>query len=118
MKLTREGAIIWHRKMWNWIADEIEREKTTIGIWNAKKAYLQINGIEPIFNDCFLCEYARCEVDGCICILCPLLWGENQDTCVITTQGFGLFEKCVDCKDWQEQAALARQIANLPERNI
>lgn len=27
MKLTREEAILWHRKMWNWIADRIEEEK-------------------------------------------------------------------------------------------
>lgn len=27
MKLTREEAILWHRKMWNWIADKIEKEK-------------------------------------------------------------------------------------------
>lgn len=28
MKLTREEAILWHRKMWNWIADRIEEEKS------------------------------------------------------------------------------------------
>lgn len=27
MELTREEAISWHRKMWNWIADRIEEEK-------------------------------------------------------------------------------------------
>ena len=27
MELTREEAISKHRKMWNWIADKIEKEK-------------------------------------------------------------------------------------------
>ena len=37
MKLTREEAISEHRKMWNWIADEIEKEKRDEYIEGLKK---------------------------------------------------------------------------------
>ena len=36
MELTREEAISEHRKMWNWIADEIEKEKRDQDIFDLK----------------------------------------------------------------------------------
>lgn len=75
MGLTREQAIAEHRKMWNWIADQIERGKATIDIWESKRVYMQINRIEPILNDCFLCEYTKRNRQENICDFCPLLWG-------------------------------------------
>lgn len=34
MKLTKQQVIEGHRKMWNWIADEIEKEKEVLNISN------------------------------------------------------------------------------------
>lgn len=118
MSLTREEAIAEHRKMWRWIAEEIEKRKILLGIWYIKKIYLAQNRfIEPIKNDCFLCGYAsRCEE-------CPLDWGRVKkglpcegDIWSDNEENYGLWWKCQSAKTWQEQAAIARQIAELPER--
>lgn len=115
MQLTREQAIAEHRKMWNWIADQIETLKFTLDIYGYKKEYCSINGCYWISNWCFLCEYTNND-----CNLCPLEWGKSipyqcegeiGDQC-----NQGLWWKCLKAETWQEQAALARQIANLPER--
>lgn len=37
MKLTKQQAIEGHRKMWNWIADKIEREERRVYISDLKK---------------------------------------------------------------------------------
>lgn len=109
MELTREQAIAEHRKMWNWIADEIERVKHSVYIIAYKKKYLEINGFVDIKDSCFMCEYVVNKHKTCE--QCPI----NSWIYSIDCLG-GLFEKCCNAKSWQEQAALARQIANLTER--
>lgn len=116
MNLTREQAIAEHRKMWNWIADRIEMFKKVFDIGELKDLYLGIfkkMSINPV-ESCFLCEYAEKENSkrgfGKTCDYCP----------VIRADGYGclggLYYAVNRAKTWQEQAALARQIANLPER--
>lgn len=109
MNLTREQAISEHRKMWNWIADKIETIKHTIHIITYKKKYLEINGFVDIIDSCFMCEYVVSIQKGCE--QCPIDSWTDSIYCL-----GGLFEKCCNAESWQEQAALARQIANLPER--
>lgn len=123
MELTREQAITEHRKMWNWIADEIESYKTTINIYKYKIKYCILNKNEytseivKYHYSCFLCYYTGNE-----CSICPLIWNSeaSEFMCELIKddddKGNGLLEKCVRAETWQEQAALARQIANLPER--
>ena len=109
MILTREQAIAEHRKMWSWIAGEIEKIKRTIYIVAYKKKYIEINGFLDVQDNCFMCEYVVNKCKGCE--ECPV----NSYVYSIDCLG-GLFEKCCNADSWQEQATLARQIANLPER--
>lgn len=111
MNLTREQAIAEHRKMWRWIAELIEKVKRCVNIGDSKKEYLSMLKIKiyPI-DMCFLCQYAN-EADVCFpCRHCPV---EKPDG--IGCLG-GLYYKVCRAETWQEQAALARQIAELPER--
>lgn len=70
MKLTREQAIAEHRKMWNWIAEQIETFGFTLDIHGYKKEYCSINDCYGILNWCFMCEYTNDD-----CNICPLDWG-------------------------------------------
>lgn len=79
-------------------------------ITSLKEQYCDAKGFKNIFSGCFLCEYT-----GVNCKICPLDWG-NHSRIYMCERNNGLWIKCRDSEDWQEQAALARQIANLPER--
>ena len=39
IELTKEQAIMWHRNMWNDMADEIEKRKAIIGVPSFKSKY-------------------------------------------------------------------------------
>lgn len=68
---------------------------------------------------CFLCEYACND-----CNKCPLAWPSKAKKYMCEDNGEGrpgLWLECYEMlesenSDWRKQAALARQIANLPER--
>lgn len=96
--------------MWNWIADEIEKEKEVLNISNLKRIYCGDNDLH-LLSDCFCCEYNK---NVCRCVRCPLTWGEFDGCC--NNEKTGLYDRVCDASTWQEQAKLARQIANLPER--
>lgn len=122
MELTREQAIAEFRKEWNYIADEIEKFKMVIGIVDCKRRYCMENIRYPVKNYCFLCEYTcngKWQQD---CKKCPIEWPVNfggapcEGECSEDEQKNGLWWRCNTAKTWQEQARLARQIANLPER--
>lgn len=116
MELTREEAISKHRKMWNWIADRIEEEKEYQDIEDLKIEYCDREGFDDIENNCFCCEYTNC-----VCEFCPIKWESKVENymCVDKYKEDdyeGIYWICCDEEDWKEQAKLARQIANLPER--
>ena len=53
--------------------------------------------------------------------MCPIEWGSEVEDLMCLDQykeydNEGLYALCRDELDWREQAKLARQIANLPER--
>ena len=119
MKLTKEKAIEEHRKMWNWIADQLENGVTE-EIWTLKKRYCKENELS-LMHDCFCCEYndnfRKCDD-------CPLLWGaeEYQDTtfCVPEYDDNGVSWWKANShsmnEEYAEAAKISRQIANLPEK--
>lgn len=116
MELTREEAISWHRKMWNWIADRIEEEKEFQYIGILKKEYCKNNNL-TIKNECFCCEFTNGN-----CYNCPLNWGSNLAE-YMCEQKYeeddhkGLYSLCCEMKDdWKRQAKLAREIANIQEK--
>lgn len=125
MNLTREQAILEFRKEWNYIADVIERLKIVIDVKSYKFEYCYENKFYDVKNYCFLCEYTRNGRFDENCDKCPIEWYQNFEG--LPCEGecweddeekYGLWWKCQNAKTWQEQAALARQIANLPERTV
>ena len=116
--MEKDEAVRKHREMWNAIADKIEARKHGIDIYKEKG---RIAG-KGILNNCFCCEFARTEQDVPNCDMCPMIWpGDSRDfMCEDASNernGDGLYRKCVNSNgDWKKQAQLARQIANLPEK--
>lgn len=132
MNLTREQAIIEHRKMWNWIAEEcLKRKKKVLKadyLFNENKRYYP-----PLH--CYCCGYAMQHVkdydDGYPqrCRYCPIDWGSNgirKFTCIEifnNSNGLireGLYRKyeLLNDNNYKVAASLAKQIAELPERII
>lgn len=120
MELTREQAITEHRKMWRWIAEQYENE-CDIDPYQLKKIYFLKNGYDDsslIRNRCFLCEYVKELYGGCN--NCPLIWGTIEGCMGISDEHRGLYGQLMDCYlnpgDMKKCAKLARQIAELPEK--
>lgn len=103
MNLTREQAILEHRKMWNWIADELEK-----GNCVEKIDYLISHGYNPseIKNRCFLCTFC---LEHCDC--CPLQWSETW-----CEYEYSEYAEYCESETLDEKSYWARKIANLPER--
>lgn len=115
MKLTKEQVISEHRKMWNWIADKIEEREKSQEIAELKAKYCEENGF-ILRHNCFCCEYAESN-----CNYCPVEWDSGLEDCMCEQKcecndDEGLYARCCLVEDLEEQVKLARQIANLPER--
>lgn len=115
MQLTREQAIFYHRDMWNWIADEIEKAKSVLSVIKLKEEYCKRNMFNVLYS-CFLCDYTNHE-----CYKCPLKWNSipmyNMCEHLLSYGDMkGIYCQCKYALTWQKQAALARKIANLTER--
>lgn len=131
--LTRKQAIAEHRKMWNWIAEQLEMytsdDKCEVNIHYLKVEYCKVNGFtkeekgRPI-HYCFCCEYASSLHN---CKECPLYWGtENTINGYFCESGMKYSEEISDIGFWsmlykvnltyKEAAELSRKIANLPLR--
>lgn len=109
MLLTREEAVSWFRKEWNYIADTIEREKRVMLITRLERDYCVENGFSDALAWSFLCEYTQFD-----CKQCPIKWRKIARSVMCEERG-SLFHKCKNAKTWEEQASIARQIANLKE---
>ena len=120
MRLTKEQAILEHRKMWNWIADESEKRKLII----KKRDYFEfIEALSPPLFDCYCCEYNSLQNDanGIInCEKCPIDWGSTRNSFMcedlhIDGNRGGLYAQWRTCSDVETAVRLAREIANLPK---
>lgn len=111
--LTREEAILKHRELWNWIANETEKEHRCV----YKDENPEVS-MAHILCDCWLCEYAAQEIDAeNRCTKCPIDWGKYK-TCWTQIDN-GLYDIYIGCfheNQWQYAAKIAREIANLPEK--
>ena len=117
--MLREEAIKKHRAMWNWIAEQIENEECTMGIGILKSKFLELQHDDTIDmkinNSCYLCCYSDSD-----CRNCPLVWPSDAHD-LKCEAGYGLYKQCRMLfyeNDWQLQAKLCREIANLPERKM
>ncbi|MCH5186818.1 MAG: hypothetical protein J1F63_00340 [Oscillospiraceae bacterium] len=116
-KMTKAEAIANHRKMWNWIADETEKRQRCV---SKDEYFYTVDIANRPHQRCYCCEYSA--QNGILpfpeydCGLCPVVWPFGGLCC--TPDEDGLY----DCwcrtygLDWQLAAELARQIAELPER--
>lgn len=114
--MTFEEAVMKHRAMWTWIADETERRQEIVG----KKDYFDAHNIPPysVANLCYCCEYVRGlseDVQCCSCVeICPVVWDtdkESHTSCI----SFGTaFTDWNSATAWEDRARYAREIANLP----
>ena len=78
IKMSKETAIINHRHMWNWLADNPKAQKSH---------YMVAHNIKPRpFEDCFLCEFV---VENGIrnCNNCLLVWPPNVWTTNVCHSG-------------------------------
>lgn len=98
-----------HRKMWNWIADQIESAHKVECIPLLKNSYAITNGFSIIF-DCFACQYKK-DSNGS-CSKCLFSWGKSEWVGCMD----GYYLECMESSDWRKQVALARKIAKLPVR--
>lgn len=109
--LTREQAIIEHRKMWNWIANETLKQKRIV----QKKEYFNFFNKEKSYNYCYCCDFVHSYNETCR--HCPLMWGKDiKDNCIYLHNGDkGLYDRwwLTTEEYYEEAAALARQIAEL-----
>lgn len=132
-KLTKETAIQWHRRMWNWIADtslKEERKVTKAEFFQKYFTELYENDVDVPCNSCFCCEYAsqlkgKYNSEEPKCIFCPLEWGSNLEyyMCLDTDKDddlLGLFGEwdCLTDENYRDAAELARKIADLSEKDL
>lgn len=126
MNLTKKLAVELHRRLWDWVANESERQKRIVG----KSEYPLFKHLK-ICNNCWCCEYARerAKVEPVTptkyedkwiirynmyyqrCKYCPLKWG--TENCVSLQSEYG---KWASAETWQDAAYWARVIAELPEK--
>lgn len=112
MELTKEQALIEHRKLWNWLADESLKQKRKV----IKEEYFTefCDNYDNIpRSNCWCCEYATAENYFRNCGICPIRWdGITGNHCLLSSS----FEMWADVRntDYKEAARLARIIANLP----
>ena len=104
--LTKKEAIEWHRKMWNQIADKLEKGVLYKSLEIYKEEFLKENGFDNISANCFCCEFS-----GDNCNLCPVEWTDGR--CYYISSEEHLFAIEPNLK---RKAELAREIANLPEK--
>lgn len=115
MILSMEQTKVFHKDMWLEIEAIIRTRQKCVSICKEKEVF--IRSILPkyirLYNDCFLCDYAfqiKAEIeilDNNVCFYCPARESQSSDKTCLN----GLFDKCVETKDWKEQADLAHQIA-------
>ncbi len=135
MRLTKKLAILEHRKMWRWIADETLKRKIIVDKYDYFSSNVSRFTTLPE-NRCYACEFAikRCidldadkfrDIFKChFCRYCPIDWQSEAEECMCqdkykTGDDLGLFSLwhvCCDNGDWEAEAKIAKQIAELKAR--
>ena len=107
--MTKQEALTKHRTMWNLIADMIEAGEIYDDVIKYKDEALKKMKEEhrPIWL-CYCCDYAK----GCSD--CPVIWGNSKEKCEAAE--YGSFKNSLKAGNYIKAASIAREIANLPER--
>ena len=105
-----------HKKLWNWLAENPDKEKTDWPEWEK-------NGgrVKRVRSNCFACEYAEgrtCEDERVdLCEDCPLVWhlkGVDKPRCNLSS---GLWSAWFWENTLKKRGEYALQIANLPVKD-
>lgn len=121
--MTKSEAIAAHRRLWNWIADKtIERKR----IVRKTEYFAENNILNYPLNCCYCCDFANNSYQENYCCDCPLDWQSEVE--VMPCENLkkmnddgGLYSQwCRECGsgEWKEAARIAREIANLPEKEF
>ena len=118
-ELTREEAIRRHRTMWNWLADQAEATGQLFSKIHVFSALWPDEDWRAHVSMCWACEIhgGSCR-DGTECVLvwphgrCTPFAGEGEGY-LYSDWSFAHF-----MGDKKEYIRLAREIANLPEREV
>lgn len=120
--MTREEALACHRKLWNEIADMIERGMKSHDIYSYKIEALKCLGEKRYLKgSCYLCEYLDNNFEekaggmSCKCD-CPVKWKGRE--CENSISEYTLLKQALLYRNFAQAAFLARTIANLPERVV
>ena len=122
IEMTKEEAVAKHRKLWNEIADMLERgERYDHTDTLKEKALHNIGENNDIYNKCYCCEYTRKN-----CLKCPIIWNNNSRNNFMCETGEDYYDTSnsewlnfwilIKERDYDLAAEVARDIANLPER--
>lgn len=126
MELTKEKAIEEHRKMWNWIANELLKPETqthNLSVYDLKTKYCNKHGVN-ILHNCWCCEYDYQFADD-TCMNCPLIWGTESELEDYFCEGdmdktieglWSIADEHSNHGEYEGASKLARQIANLLEK--
>ena len=143
LNLSRSEAIRLNREMWNWIADELEKIASGVRghyeVYELKEEFCRENGFDDIPHYCFCCEYddnrylqinKENNLPISDCFFCPIKWGtenNNLDSHFCCDEqrddNNGLWLLCQECteqevNDYFKASQYAKQIAELPERDV
>lgn len=119
--LTIKETQYKHIEMWNWIAEQSEKKKSSVG----KTEYFNAIGIKekPVYY-CWCCEFVNgvqnligISPNGLECKLCPVKdWEEKNSGSLYPpcVRGlYGTWLKSINGFDYKKASKIAKKIANL-----
>lgn len=108
--MTLQECEVEFRKMWNWIADETEKQKRFVG----KIEYFNNNGKPIPIELCYCCEYTKA-LNGKNCGHCPCT--NPTDERFLCADGlYSKWRHCFNNDDYINAAKFAKKIANFEFR--
>lgn len=126
LKMTREEAISYHRKLWEVLHLMCKRKQLPTVADGLKSMGLSHYMIK---SDNFLCEYAmqvwtNDDRNRTICEICPIKFTDDGTPCVRNNNPYGEY-RLLYCKaigrgltdeDWEKFAEVCKTISELPEK--
>lgn len=108
--MTKQEALTKHRTMWNYIADMIEAGERHDEVGEYKdEALKKMKEVYRPVSLCYCCDYVKS------CSECLVIWGNSKWMSCLKTE-YGSFKNSLKAGNYKKAASIAREIANLPER--
>ena len=133
--LTKEQAIEWHKKMWNFILENENKKSEDLRLnikyrRELKEKFLKENGfcIDDVKNECFLCQYSYQQLKNTrdfdnskeinYCKYCPINWCHEckKEDCEYSNIFQCECNMSINSINWSNSNP--EEIINLPERML